>query len=151
MHQCTCNYNLTFLIRPTNISFFFLQAQYCKEVGISDEDSGKLYLFIGVTATLSRPAAGLLCQIKGVRTWLVLEASVVLTAITFLVLPYLRNYGLMVIFAVSYGSIDGLFTASTNIMALSCFVNPEKRASSFGIIMLCASLFLGSAPPLAGK
>ena len=100
---------------------------------------------------MSRPASGLLCQVKGVKPWLVLEVSILLTAITFLVIPYLTNYQLMVVFAVSYGLVDGLFMAGLNILALNCFDSPEKRSSGFGIIFLCASLFLGCAPPLAGN
>ena len=120
-------------------------------MGISDANSGKLYLFLGVTATISRPASGLLCQLKGVKDWLVTAASNIFAAIIFLVMQYFTSYGLMVLFVVLFGLFDGLFMAGINIMAMSCFANPEKRSSCFGTIMMCASIFLACAPPIAGE
>ena len=115
-----------------------------------DEDFAKLYLFIGLTGTFSRPAGGLLCQVNRIKALLVFQMSIAILGIMFLLLPVLSSYRLLVIFSLLFGVGDGLLVTSTNVSALKCFKDPVKKTSGYGILMLFTSVAFGVGPPLSG-
>ena len=128
----------------------FLQAQFAKDIRLSAEDGAKLYLFIGLGTTISRPTSGILCQLKTVKALVVLQVSVLLLGIVYLLLTVLTTYQLLVMFSVLFGLLDGLFMTSMNIVALSIFKCPQKASSAFGMFIMCLSVPFAVGPPIAG-
>lgn len=125
-------------------------AQHAKDSGISDEDFAKLYLFIGLAGTFSRPAGGLLCQVNRIKALFVLLMSIALLGVMFLLLPILSSYRLLALFAILFGVGDGLLVTSTNVAGLKCFEDPVKKTSGYGILMMWASVAFAIGPPLSG-
>ena len=128
----------------------FPQAQHAKDLGISDKGFSRLYLFLRLAETFARPIGGVLCGLKKVKVLCVLLLATLVLGVLFLLLPILRSNELMVLFAVLYGLAGGVRTTAMSITILTCFENPVKKASGYGIAMMASSLALGAGPPVAG-
>lgn len=105
---------------------------------------------MGLTGTFARPGSGLLCQIKKIKALFVLQMSILILGIIFLLLPTLSSYSLMVIFVLLFGVGDGVLVACGNVCLLKCFNDPVKKVSGFGIAMLWISFAFVVGPPLSG-
>ena len=79
-----------------------------------------------------------------------LQLSIAVLGVMFLLLPVLSSYRLLVIFSLLFGVGDGLLVTGTNVSALKCFKDPVKKTSGYGTLMLFASVAFGVGPPLSG-
>ena len=131
-------------------AFFQLQVKHCLELGISADSASRLFIFIGLASSLARVVTGRLCDASWVNTIYVHQFGDLLMGIATIVLPLLKGYTGILLFAVVYGVGDGIFVTTINSLLLFT-VDEKRRAAAIGMGCNKFSLGIVGGPPLAGK
>ena len=122
---------------------------YCHDLGIPADKSSTVYLFIGVFASLGRLGGGFLCGIKCINTRFLLQASITIVEVSTMLLTLAKSYVALAAYAIVFSGADGLVQSTLMIECLKS-VEQSKKASVFGLQMLCSGIFSLSGPPLTG-
>lgn len=131
-------------------AFFQWQVKHCLELGISADSASRLFIFIGLASSLARVVTGRLCDTSRVNAIYVHQFGDLLVGIATIVLPLLKGYTGILLFAIVYGIGDGIFVTTMNSLLLFT-VDEKRRAAAFGMGSNICSLGIAGGPPLAGK
>lgn len=124
------------------------QAKHAEDLGFSEKEASKMYLFMGVSIVITGPLLGGLCRY--VSPTLLLVTSMLVNGIATILFPLATSYPLLLLYSIVYGMCDAGFVAVGDIMIINC-VSEERRASSYGLYFVLLALFSVPGPPLAGK
>ena len=127
-----------------------MQVKHCLEIGISADSASRLFIFIGLASSLARVVAGRLCDTSRVNAIYVNQFGDLLVGTATIVLPLIKSYTGILLFAVVYGVGDGIFTTTMNSLLLFT-VDEKRRAAALGLGSNILSLGIAGGPPLAGK
>lgn len=133
-----------------NYLLFLLQVKYCLELGISADSASRLFIFLGLSSCVARIAAGRLCDVKWINTIFIYQFGALLVGFNTLVLPVVRSYKGIAVFAVIYGLGDGIFITTMNSL-LMFTVDEKRRAAALGLGNTLLSVGAVTGPPLAGE
>ena len=78
------------------------------------------------------------------------QSSVLLAAVSAILLPFATKYWELIVFSIAYGLSDGIFVATQCFILLS-YVDAKRRTASFCITNLLDSLTTAAGPPIAGE
>jgi len=123
--------------------------KYCLELGISADSASRLFIFLGLSSCVARIAAGRLCDVKWINTIFIYQFGALLVGFNTLVLPVVRSYKGIAVFAVLYGLGDGIFITTMNSL-LMFTVDEKRRAAALGLGNALLSVGVVTGPPLAG-
>ena len=103
-------------------------------------------MIFGVVSCLTRVVAGRLCDIRGVKAIYVYQIGVLVIGLAVLMLGVASTFVHFVVITVFYGIGDGISLTVGNLLP----VEPQKRASAFGLANILISIFTATGAPLAG-
>ena len=129
---------------------FLLQVKYCLELGISADLASLLFIFLGLSSCVARIAAGRLCDVRWINAIFIYQFGALLVGFSTLVLPVVRSYKGIAVFAVLYGLGDGIFITTMNSL-LMFTVDEKRRATALGLGSTLLSVGIVTGPPLAGE
>ena len=127
----------------------FLPSMLMDTKMLSSTQASLVLTSTGITNTISRVLAGLIMDHPKVNPALFMTMGFVSSGIVMIVLPFLSNYTLFVIF----GSLFGLVTAPYNVgtaVVLGVMLPLEKVASAFGILGFVQGGFVIIGPTISG-
>ena len=134
----------------SNCCIYFIQVKYAQDLGISSDASSRLVLYLGITTAIGRFVAGFLCSINRLNNWHILQCSTLINGISMILVTLAHNYAPLVAYALVFGFCDGAVITVFNIQALTC-VDHTRAASSFGHMLMIASVTSLVGPPISGK
>ena len=123
---------------------------YCLELGISADSASWFFIPFGLSSSLARFVTGRICDVIWVNTMYIYQFGVLLDGFAIVVLPVVRNYVGIQVFAVIYGIGDGIFITTMNSL-LMFSVDEKRRAAGFGLGNTLISLVIASGSPFAGE
>nr|XP_058963165.1 uncharacterized protein LOC131790004 [Pocillopora verrucosa] len=122
---------------------------YCLELGISADSASWFFIPFGLSSSLARFVTGRICDVIWVNTMYIYQFGALLDGFAIVVLPVVRNYVGIQVFAVIYGIGDGIFITTMNSL-LMFSVDEKRRAAGFGLGNTLISLVIASGSPFAG-
>lgn len=122
---------------------------YCIELGISADSASRFFIPFGLSSSVSRAVTGRICDVTWVNTTYIYQFGALLDGFALVVLPVVRNYTGIQVFAVIYGIADGVLISTMNSL-LMFSVDEKRRAAGFGLGNTLISLVLASGSPFAG-
>ncbi|XP_073247572.1 monocarboxylate transporter 10-like [Porites lutea] len=127
----------------------FHLVRHCEDLNISADKSSKLLMIFGVVSCVTRVTAGRLCDIRGVKAIHVFQIGVLVIGLAVLMLGVASTFVHFVFISVFYGIGDGISVTVSNLLLLTT-VEPQKRASAFGLANTLISISIATGAPLAG-
>ena len=124
--------------------------KYCLDLGISADLASRLFIFLGLSSSVARVVTGRICDFTWVNTIYIYQFGALLVGFSIVVLPVIRSYTGIVIFAVIYGIGDGIFVTTMNSL-LMFSVDEKRRAAALGLGSSLLSLGTVAGPPFAGE
>lgn len=106
-------------------------------------------MIFGVVSCVTRVVAGRLCDIRGLKAIYVYQIGVLVIGLAVLMLGVASTFVHFVVITVFYGIGDGISLTVGNLLLLTT-VEPQKRASAFGLANILISIFTATGAPLAG-
>ncbi|XP_032229422.1 monocarboxylate transporter 13 isoform X1 [Nematostella vectensis] len=94
-------------------------AKYYRELGLPGNRSSWLYFLMGLTSVVSRLLTGPLCDSKYVSPSIVFQIGALILAIDILLLPSATSYEWLLVFAVVYGTSEGMTMTSNHCNIIS--------------------------------
>lgn len=131
------------------IYFNIPQVRYCKDLGIPEDKSSKLLMIYGLSSCVMRIASGRLCDIKWINPIYVYQIGLFTIAVAVISFGVVSAYLPLCVVSVFYGIGDGISLSLTNLLLLTA-VEPERRASAFGLGNMFISISTTVGAPLAG-
>ena len=129
---------------------FVFQVKFSEERGMSSSASARLILFMGITVAIGRLAGGFLCAFKRLDNFYILQGMLLVNGVSTVLLTLAHKYEALVAYAIVFGFGDGAMITAVNVIALTC-VDHLKAASSFGFLLLVASVTSLAGPPISGE
>ncbi|KAL9954132.1 hypothetical protein ACROYT_G041630 [Oculina patagonica] len=107
--------------------------KHCDDLGIPDDKSSTLYLFIGIFASLGRLGAGFLCNMKCTNSLRLFQAAVFVMGASTMLLTLAKTYAKLVVYAIIFSMADGMMITTFIIICMHMETLEEsKRASVVG-------------------
>ncbi|XP_022782980.1 monocarboxylate transporter 12-like isoform X3 [Stylophora pistillata] len=122
---------------------------YCLELGISADSASRFFIPFGLSSSVARVVTGRICDATWVNTIYIYQFGALLDGFAIVVLPVIRNYAGIQVFAVIYGIADGVLISTMNSL-LMFSVHEKRRAAALGVGNSLLSLAMASGPPFAG-
>lgn len=132
------------------LSFHFQQVRFAKDLNISSKDASYLFIYIGITSTVSRILAGQVIDKKWLTPLQVVRLFSLIMGIAIIVFAFAKEYSHFVIYSVVYGITSGGFITSQNVF-LQSILEPEKSAIGLGMGYMVFSVAVAGGPPFVGK
>ncbi|CAH3140465.1 unnamed protein product [Pocillopora meandrina] len=127
----------------------FHLVRFCKDLGIPEDKSSKLLMIYGLSSCVMRIASGKLCDIKWINPIYVYQIGLFTIAVAVISFGVVSAYLPLCVVSVFYGIGDGISLSLTNLLLLTA-VEPERRASAFGLGNMFISISMTVGAPLAG-
>ena len=125
--------------------------KFSEDNGISAQAASRLFIFIGLASSLARIITGKLCNIKKVNSIFIYQASMLLAALSTLLLQFAATkYWLLIVFSFIYGFSDGIFMTSPVYTQLTC-VDAKRVTASFCTSNVLYSIAAAAGSPIAGE
>ncbi|KAL7861417.1 hypothetical protein SRHO_G00128580 [Serrasalmus rhombeus] len=160
-----CTDECRFLLMPDflllSVSFLFLAfgcsvpfvylVPYSLSVGIGHQQAALLMSVLGVMGIVGNITFGWISDRKCLRTYRIVSylLAIVLEGLGCLFVPLLRNFSLLVAFALFYGYFDGAYVALLPVVT-SDTVGPTYHSSALGVVFFLHAIPYLISPPIAG-
>ena len=132
-----------------SVKYFSTQVNYCLELDISADSASRFFIPFGLLSSVARVVTGRICDVIWVNTTYIYQFGALLDGFAIVVLPVIRNYTGIQVFAVIYGIADGVLISTMNSL-LMFSVDEKRRAAALGLGNSLLSLAIASGPPFAG-
>ncbi|XP_037397847.1 monocarboxylate transporter 12-B [Pygocentrus nattereri] len=139
-----------FLAFGCSVPFVYL-VPYSLSVGISHQQAALLMSVLGVMGIVGNITFGWISDRKCLRTYRIVSylLAIVLEGLACLFVPLLRNFSLLVAFALFYGYFDGAYVALLPVVT-SDTVGPTYLSSALGVVFFLHAIPYLISPPIAG-
>lgn len=127
----------------------FHMVRYCETLGISTDQSSKLYIYSGVTSLLVRPVIGRLCDFEKIQAHSLFQIAAVAEGIATLLLPLTKRYIYFVLYFLLYGCTDGAMFSAMCVACMFCFKGTQRNRG-FGFYQSITNIVSAFGPALGG-
>ncbi|EDO31910.1 predicted protein, partial [Nematostella vectensis] len=123
--------------------------KFCQTLGITDDKSSMLFLYIGLASSVLRIISGRLCDSPHINPLIILQGGYTLLGCMYILLPWATMYSQLVGIAIAIGTMDGLACTAINLLILES-LEEKYRGHAYGVWLTVVSIPIAVGPPLTG-
>ncbi|XP_033760706.1 monocarboxylate transporter 10-like [Pecten maximus] len=122
---------------------------HAKDVGMSDQQNTQLLTIIGCTDLLNKFILVFIADNKRIKRHFLVAGSLIITAISTLLIPYCTEFWSLALYSVLYGTFHGTFFAMLAVLVVD-FVGIEHISKGLAITMVSHGLSICVFNPIIG-
>ncbi|XP_033759548.1 monocarboxylate transporter 7-like [Pecten maximus] len=122
---------------------------HAKDVGMSDQQTTQLLTIIGCTDLLNKFILAFIADNKRIKRHFLVAGSLIITAISTLLIPYCTEFWSLALYSVLYGTFHGTFFAMLAVLVVD-FVGIENISNGLAITMLSHGVSVCVFNPIIG-
>ena len=126
------------------------QVRVAEEMGSSHRDGSLLLSYIGIGSGVGKIIFGKISDIPSVDTLKLYNICMVLSGVSPLLAIYAAGYGMLVLYVVVLGLLDGCFIGLMSIVTFEC-TDRKTMSVAWGAVLMIMSFSMLLGAPAAGK